>query len=157
MTDLATALADVSALTPFEGEPTLQAGIEIPGAAGGLREAMKIEPQEFHPDETLYVVLECQVEKVRHEPIKSDEVRLGWRRVHILKAERATFVDADVVEQHLADAADRIQRAKDAASGQGRLDDELLEAEMRALHAEGQHDAQPDARCPTCAEVAADA
>lgn len=44
-TTAAGALADTSKLTDFEGLSVRQVGIEIPGAAGGLRDPLRIDPQ----------------------------------------------------------------------------------------------------------------
>lgn len=140
--DLAGALADKSHLEPFEGEDVLAAGIEIPGAAGGLRDAMKIEPRQFHAGDRIYVVLECDVAKIRFEPILSGDDRVGWRRVHILSADSATFMDGAAVgaAKEAIDAQKRkIEMASEAANGIGRIpyDDELLQAHHDGLHASG--------------------
>jgi hypothetical protein len=121
VTDLATALADTSRLSPFEGQDVLGSGIEIPNAAGGLQQALKIDPQEFHHGDKRYVVLEVDCEKVRFDPIKDTA---GLRRVHVFSAKGATFVDADLVSKHVEDQRDRILRAKEAAAGVTRLEDQ---------------------------------
>lgn len=106
------------ALTPFEGSAVRKVGIEIPGAAGGLREALKFEPVELHKGETVYVVLECTVAKVRFDPTdKDDLLESDWTRVHVLDTESAALVDGNVVAEHLAEQKRRLQRAKEAAQG----------------------------------------
>lgn len=139
MTDLAGALADTTHLADFEGSPVRQSGIEIPGAAGGLRDPMKIDPRAFHKGEKVYVVLECLVDKVRFDPIDKDAPAGDQRRVHVFSVEGATIVDGELVEEHLAAQRAKIERAKDAAKGQGRLptDEELYEAHTNGEHADG--------------------
>lgn len=166
MTDLATALANHH-LTPFEGDEVIAAGIEIPGAAGGLREAMQVEPIEIHKGDEVYVVLRCSLSKVRHDPIKDTK---AWRRVHILETVEAAIVDPAVVKDYLATQTARIKAAKDALEGKQRLvghdgddsqvnpaaapppadgwsDDEL--AVMERQHSAGAHDELRDG-CPQC-------
>lgn len=87
MTDLAAALANTE-LGEFEGKTVLSVGIEIPGAAGGLRDALAIDPIVKHKDDEALVLLRCKVEKLRHDPVKDTD---GWRRVHILKVEVARW------------------------------------------------------------------
>lgn len=117
MTDMAEALVDKSHLQPFENKPVVKAAIEIPGAAGGLQEAMKFDPVELHQGEEVHVVLRCTVAKVRFEPIDKEEPSGAQSRVQILRAEEATLVDGDVVEEHLTIQRLRIQKAKDDAAG----------------------------------------
>lgn len=151
MTDLAAALADNSKLGEFEGEKVLSAGIELPDAAGGLREALAIEPQAFHDDGSKrFVVLEVGLEKIRFDPIRDGKegAKLGWRRVHVFKTSGATFVDADLVKSHIDQQRERIQRAKDQATGQGSLSTELLESQ----HADGRHADGLVEGCPRCEE-----
>jgi hypothetical protein len=151
MSDKAAALADTSHLTPFEGLPVTGVGIEIPGAAGGLRDAMAVEPREFHRDDEVFVVLRCTVAKVRFDPAKSDETE--WRRVHIFDAEQAVIVDGDLVAEHLAAQAERIQRAKDEAAGVLRLEldgDEDTATVLSRQHHAGVHTDGLREGCPEC-------
>lgn len=141
------------ALSDFEGERVLGAGIEIPSAAGGLREAMKIEPQEFHGGQRLYVVLECVVDKLRHDPVVADGERVGWRRIHIMAAENATFVDGDLVRTHLEDQAKRLADAREAAKRDQEKDQGVArlptDEELYAAHKAGEH---ADGLVPGCVE-----
>lgn len=103
-----------SKLTPLEGREVLSATIAIRNAGDGLSQAMEVDPTELHHGETVYVVLECLVEKLRFDPIdKSD----GLQRVHMLKAGRATMVDGTIVSE----ALDRQQAKIDAAQGSPQL------------------------------------
>lgn len=134
---------DTTTLGDFEGDPVSEVGIEIPSAAGGLREALAIDPVVMHKDDESMVLLRTKVKKIRHEPVKDSD---AWRRVHVLETTSATIVDGDVFEEALAAQAERIQRAKEA--GQMRIGDtELVEA-----HDDGQHADGLVKGCPRCDE-----
>lgn len=141
---------DDRTLGSFEGTPVSGTGIEIPSAAGGLREALKIDPQVLHKGQRVMVLLDCEVGKIRHDPVKDSE---EWNRVHILATNGATIVDGEVFDEALAAQADRIQKAKDAETGQQRTDDAL---EHAAAHDKGDHAGGLVDGCPQCdAEVEA--
>lgn len=146
MSDLATALA-AQILGEFEGVEVRGAGIEIPNAAGGLREALKIEPQTFHGGDKLYAVFELDCKKIRHDPITDgkDGPMIAWKRIHVLSAEGATFVDADVAKGHIDAQRERIQRAKDEATGQ-----QSATSEFEAQHEAGEHASGLIDGCPQC-------
>lgn len=150
--DAAAALANpAGTLQPFEGKAVLRAAIEIPNAAGGLREAMKFEPREFHHGEQVFVVLRCSATKVRFDPVPKAEENLV--RVHVLNAEEATFIDGAAVESALVEQRNRISRLREEAAGIARLPygDELQEAHDAGMHADGLVE-----NCPSCdAEAAA--
>lgn len=152
MTDLAGALADTSKLTDFEGLAVRQVGIEIPGAAGGLRDPLRIDPQEWHKGDRLYVVMELQVAKVRFDSIDKDDPAGDQRRVHITDVIGTAIVDRELVAEALAEQKRRVELAKEAAAGVGRLpvDDEAEKAHDDGLHAAG---LVPG--CPKCEEEAA--
>lgn len=159
MTDvLSTALAH-DGLEPFEGLDVVEAGIEIPGAAGGLQDAMKFAPMSFHQGDEVFVVLRCQTKKVRFEPIVKDQLDGDQRRVHVFNVTEATFVEGEVV----ADALDRMRtlieegKAKlEAEKGIQRIpfggSDDEAEFELAAKHAMGEHAAERVDECPVCRE-----
>lgn len=136
-------------LQSFEGRPVRSVGIEIPSAAGGLREAMKIEPQEFHHGERVFVVLECDVAKVRFDPLGDDTDDL--RRVHVFAAESAVIVDEDLVRTQLDEQAAKIEEAKRRAKGEFTLD----EAQLEQAHQAGEHADGLVQGCPPCDHEAA--
>lgn len=107
-------------LSPFEGLDVTQSSIEIPNAAGGLRDALKIDPLEAHKGEIVYVVLECEIAKVRFDAIDKDELTGEQERVHVLRAVNATLVDKSLVGDALAAQADKIAAAKEL-EGQQKL------------------------------------
>lgn len=130
---LVTPLDKVEKLTPFENRPVIAVGIEIPGAGGGLRDALTVDPREYHYGETVFVVIEGVVGKIRFDPVKGAGEAV--RRVHVLDVESAAPVERETVEHLLAEQAKRIEEAM----GIKRLeyDDELLAAHQRGEHADG--------------------
>lgn len=103
-------------LEPFEGLPVIQSKIEIPNAAGGLREAMKIEPRAWHKGDTAFVLMETVVGKVRFDPVTDDD--LGPQaRVHILHAVAGTVLAPDVAKTWIDEQKDRILKAREEALG----------------------------------------
>ncbi|QOR55382.1 MAG: hypothetical protein SHS37scaffold145_33 [Phage 71_18] len=156
--DKAAALADHQ-LTPYRGKPVVRTSIAITNAGDGLSNAMRIEPKELEPEETVYVVLECTVAKHQHVPIPdTGTYELGQS----LKAGAATLVDADLVRPLIEAQKARIQAAKDEAAGQvnlegnpGWLSDEAGDEEPEALvlrrnHMSGNHAQGLMEGCPLC-------
>lgn len=136
-------------LPPFEGLAVRQAGLEAPGMAGGLREAMRIDPAAFHQGAHIVTIEEHVVQKVRHEPIDPEAPDGDQRRVHILRT-LTVAIAADelvaLVQAQLAAQAERIKRAKADAKGYGSMyDDDAHDAD----HTE------PVDGCPKCAARAA--
>lgn len=141
-----------TALSPFEEKEVVEAGLEVPNAAGGLRDAMAIDPAEWHIGDRITLVLDGVVQKIRFDPVKGSQGQLS--RVHVLSADGVTLIDRDLVADVLANQAARVaefkeaaKRAADAKKGQGRLptDDELL-----AQHGEGDHADELVDGCPAC-------
>lgn len=95
-------------LTPFDGRDVLSAGVEIRNAAGGLNEAMNVDPAEYHKDEEIVVAIRCTVRDIDFRPIKDTD---GWRRVHVLHATEATIIDDEIVDDALDAQAKRIEEA----------------------------------------------
>lgn len=104
-------------LSAFEGLPVVAVGVEMPSAAGGLQEAMKFDPVEWHHGDEQYVVLRTTVKKVRHEPVDKEEFDGDQRRVHVLHVEEAFPIDADAVEDYVTTQRERIKKLKDEAKG----------------------------------------
>jgi hypothetical protein len=134
-------------LGTFDGKDVLRTAISVTNAGDGLSEAMKVDPTLLHLGDKVYVVLECEVAKVRFDPIKDIDDAVS--RVHVLKAGTATMVDADLVQQQLAEQAERIQLAKEAEAGIERLPYAATD-ELDAAHDDGEHaDGLVDG-CPQC-------
>lgn len=146
---LVTPIDKLDKLSAFEGRQVLGVGVEIPGAGGGLRDALTIDPQEFHYGETVFVVIEGKVGKLRFDPVR--EAGEAVRRVHVLDVKAATIAERETVERLLDEQAKRIEEAR----GLARLPfgDELQEAHDRGEHAEGLVEGCPD--CDHEAELAA--
>lgn len=132
-------MTDQTQLDDFEGQQVLAAGIEIPGAAGGLREALGVDPVQLHKGDEVFVLLRCTTDKVRFDPVKDTA---GLRRVHILAVEEGMLVDGELVAEHLAASRARIAEAKlakEAAEKGGVIqfptDEELLEQHQAGAHA----------------------
>lgn len=121
-------------LGTFEGSPVVAAAMEIRNAAGGLNEALGIEPQVFNIGDETFALLKVQCKAVEHQPIQKDSTFL--KRVHVFTATDATTMDAAEAEPLIAAQRDRIQRARDAVAGQQRLDDEEAARAAEAAAAE---------------------
>lgn len=134
----------MSKLSKFEGKQVVTAGLEIRNAAGGLNEALKVDPEEWHGGDEVHVVLRCTVDKIRHDPVKDMD---AWKRIHILTASDATVIDGTLVEEALTEQAKRIEEA----AGIRQL---ALMSERRAAHDRGEHTKLVD-DCELCAEEAA--
>jgi hypothetical protein len=150
MTDLAAALANTD-LGEHEGDKVLSVGIEIPGAAGGLREALKIDPVVKHRGDEVLVLIRAKVGKLRYDPVKDTN---GVRRVHVLDVDSAALVEGEVFEHALDEMAERIKLAVEAAQGIKRLDfgGDEEKAAKAAEHEDGQHASGLVAGCPLCDE-----
>lgn len=110
----------MSKLSDFEGLEVTQSSIEIPGAAGGFRDALKVDPIELHKGDVIHAVLECEVQKIRHDSLDKEDLTGPQERVHILRVTGATIVDKALVGDALTAQADRIAAAKEL-EGQGKL------------------------------------
>lgn len=104
-------------LSEFEGLEVHEVGVEIPNAAGGLQDAMKFDPVEWHHGDEHFIVLRCEVKKVRHEPIVKDDFDGPQRRVHVLHVDQAAPIAAEHVQKELNTYQERIQKAKEEAEG----------------------------------------
>lgn len=102
-------------LRKFEGLEVLGTAIAITGAGDGLSKALAIEPRELRTNETVFVVIECNVGAVAFVPVKDSN---GVQRKHTLKAGTATIVDKALVEDALREQQDKI----DAEEAKRKLD-----------------------------------
>jgi hypothetical protein len=147
-----TTTAPTITLHPFEGRDVATAAIEIPNAGGGLQDAMKFAPMEFHHGDEVFVVMRCVVRKVRFDPVKdSDELA----RVHVFHAEEATFVDGDTVREALDSQRAIIDRAKlaaEAEAGIQRIPFTEDEVALSVEHDRGDHADGLRAGCPQCGD-----
>lgn len=151
-------------LGTFEGLPVLEVGIEIPSAAGGLREPLKVAPLILHGDDVAFVTFEFKAGKIRHDPIynKDDGTLKGWRRVHVLVVLASAFVDEELVRDQLDEMARRVAErqeaerlAKEKAKPQQRIEPAIHSKD----HEQGRHAEGLVTDCPECEaeQAAADA
>lgn len=122
-------------LTPFEGKQVAAVGVEMPNAAGGLQEAMKFDPIEWHHGDEGYIVLHYTTKKVRFDPMVQDQVE-PLRRVHVLHVTEAAPIDSEIVVEHLRKHRERVARAKDEAEGKQRIPgiDDTDEPQVAKVH-----------------------
>ena len=105
----------VTKLHKFEGREVIGAKVAITGAGDGLSQAMAVEPVELTLGQTVYVVLECTVDKIVMERVKDTD---ALTRVQRLRAGTASLVDKALVADVLIEQRRRI----DAALGIEQLD-----------------------------------
>lgn len=131
-------------LGTFEDEDVVGLGIEIPNAAGGLHDALAVDPRILKRGDRVQIVHDCVVTKIRMDPAdKKDPQALGAViRVAVLHADNATFSDSEDVRALLEAQAIRIEQAK----GVIRLPTAEVEAHERGEHASGLVES-----CPACA------
>lgn len=60
-------------IPPFEDRQVTATTIAIRNTGHGLEQAMEVAPHVFHHGDKVHVVLECEVEKIRHDPGDSDD------------------------------------------------------------------------------------
>lgn len=105
-------------LKRFEGLEVLSTSIAITGAGDGLSKALDIEPREFRTNETIFVVIECNVGPISFVPVKDSN---GVQRKHVLRAGTATIVDKELVQEAIREQQDKIdaEEAKRRLSFEG--------------------------------------
>lgn len=160
---------ETSALHAFEGTDVVAASIEIPDAAGGLRDALAVDPVELHHGDEGIVALRWRVKKVRFDPAKGKGNEGKLARVHVFETLEAAFIDDDQLDKHIRADADRVKREVERLQGVQRLDDAIEEpdpeqlssdaehtAELLRAHVEGLHHSGNVVGCVACEERDAD-
>lgn len=109
-------------LGTFEGADVSRAAIQITNAGDGLSEAVKVEPIVIHRGDTGYLVLEWECVEVRFTPADKENPHGDAVRVQKLKAGTATFVDAALVGELIAEQREKNLKAKEDAAGIQRLE-----------------------------------
>lgn len=135
-------------LPQFENRDVVRTSIAVTNAGDGLSEAVGIEPQVFHLGDVVHVVLECEVTRVNHRPIRDTEV---LERVHTLKAGTATIVEPDAVADMLREQKEKNEAARRLADGTSQLpvDEHNLRGDHAlGLHADSEQGLQEN--CPLC-------
>lgn len=119
-------------LHDYEGNPVVVSKIEIPDAAGGLRDALAVDPIELAYRDEGYLVLHWRVKKIRHEPAGKDHSDDELARVHVLTTLNAAFIEEDQVGAYVRESADRVAKKIEELKGIQRLDDHLEQDELDA-------------------------
>jgi len=96
-------------LTPFENRDVASIAIIVRNTGDGLSEAVAVDPVELHVGDEVTVAMRCVVEKIRFDPIKDTD---ALRRVQILKAGEATFLESETVNSALDEQLQRIEASK---------------------------------------------
>lgn len=136
----------MSDLGNFSGRNVIKTAVAITNAGDGLSQAMKIEPELLELGEKRYVVLECEVAKIRFEEVAGTE---ALARVHVLRAGTATLIDGEVVREAIDVQREKIDRAREAEAGVQRLP---TDHELRGAHVLGEHTDGLVDECPLCQE-----
>jgi hypothetical protein len=112
-------------LHQFEGREIHRTTVRITGAGDGLSDALSTAPDEIELDDTRYYVLRGKCARVAMETDKDGITS----RVHTIKTESISPIDAYDAEEVLKANAEAVQRRKDEVAGQLRLTDEAEAAE----------------------------
>lgn len=96
-------------LTPFENRDVASIAIIVRNTGDGLSDAVAVDPVELHVGDEVTVAMRCVVEKIRFDPIKDTD---SLRRVQILKAGEATFLESETVDSALDEQLQRIEAAR---------------------------------------------
>lgn len=138
-------MPDAVDLGEFEGRKVTKTTIAVRNAGDGLSKAMKVDPILLHQGDRVYVVLECDVDKVTFDPY-DDGV---CSRIQNLNAGVATIIDGAVVRDALDQQRDRIKLHDDAQRGVHELP---TEEALRREHKANLHDGDDPSEHPGCPE-----
>lgn len=135
-------------LGKYEGRDVVSTGVIIRKTGDGLSEAMKVEPQALSIGDEGYLVMEFVVVDVHHPAEDRKDPGVGGvRRIHVLDAGTATFIDADLVAAVIEEQREKNLRFAAEAAGQHELGD----AELVDEHNAGEHKVLNE-HCPKCRE-----
>lgn len=139
-------------LGKYEGRSVVSTGIIVKKTGDGLSAAMKVEPKMLSIGDEGYLVMEYVVVDVHHPAEDTKDPAVGGvRRIHVLNAGTATFIDDDVVAQAIAEQREKNIVFAAEQSGQHSLSD----VELIDEHQEGAHASGIVPHCPSCAEEVA--
>lgn len=146
-TQLITPLEKLNKLGSFEGAQIVATGIEIPGAGGGLHDALIVDPVVLHQGEEVYVLIKGTVRNIKFPEVP--ETGGSVKRVHVLKVEDAAIIDESLALEHLEKQRLMIEEQL----GIRRLEFDAQEREDAAsdAHEKGEHAEERDLDdCPEC-------
>lgn len=93
-------------LPDFEGLPVRGVRLEIRNIAGGLVDAMDVNPIMLHQGDEFDVTVRCKLRSIRHDPEDKDDPAGSQWRVQIASASRAVIVDPSIAEKDFAAQAE---------------------------------------------------
>lgn len=117
---LAAALdVDPHALGVYMDRDVSATSVKITKAGDGLSKQLAVDPIVLVPGDTYMVLLEGRAGSHTHKLIDKANT---WELVQELVAQTVTFVDGDDLQKVIRIAADRVERAQEAAKGVQRLE-----------------------------------
>jgi hypothetical protein len=145
-------------LGTFEGREIEAVGVIVRKTGDGLSETVKVEPTlalDVRVGDEGFIVFAYKCVDVHHPATNRKEpAEGGVKRVPVLDAGTATFVEGATVEEAIKLQREKNMRYAEEQRGQH----ELTDAELVEAHDRGEHDGDvfPVEHCPRCAdEVAA--
>lgn len=119
--------------TAYQGRPIRKHSLAVRGASGdALNGALKVDPQDFTPGESAYIVLEIIPGAVRHDPMDDGD---AWDLVQISKAKRGAMITEAEAAPFLDAVSVKLEELRVEESGQSRIGDLSLQADHEAgLH-----------------------
>jgi hypothetical protein len=115
-------------LSQFEGRDVQRTTVRVTGAGDGLSESLTTAPDEIELEDTRYYVLRGECARVSIETDKNGVTS----RVHTIKTQSISPIDAELAEKVLRENAEEVQRRKDEVAGQLRFAEEAAAAEREA-------------------------
>lgn len=99
-------MSPTPSLPDFEGLPVNGVRLEIRNIAGGLVDAMDVNPIVLHQGDEFDVTVRCKLRSIRHDPEDKDVPDGPQWRVQIASASRAVIVDPSIAEKDFAAQAE---------------------------------------------------
>lgn len=94
--------------------------LEIRNIAGGLVDAMDVNPVVLHQGDEFDVTVRCKLRSIRHDPEDKDDPAGPQWRVQIASAQRAVIVDPSIAEKEFAAQAELLAQ-REQVKGQQKL------------------------------------
>lgn len=127
----------------YQGRPIRKHSLAIRGASGdALNGALKVDPQDFTPGESAYVVLEIVPTTVKHDPMDDGD---AWDLVQVTKAKRGAILSEADALVFLDAVSIRLEEIRVEETGQNAIGTVALEAD----HVAGLHRRKRNG-CPIC-------
>lgn len=112
------AMEIAEALGEYRGRRVTATSIAIRNAGDGLSQAMEIAPEVYEPGDTVYVLLECTVDKHNFALVEKGD---SYELKQVFKAGTATVVDDQGSKKKIAQQANKVQRAREEKVGTQRI------------------------------------